>query len=380
MKSEKTVMLGCWGLGRSLYYRDEKNIIKVPTGPFKGNIFPSAFTKIANSISSWHLPPLSRSSVDGIDFMPFILYDKIVIDKIAFECLLGKRPSILIGKHNFNSSNILERLAEDGYIIEKDYEEELNRPKLLSLLDKMMIYDLTDPNIVIPCKESLKLWIKFHKEFFHHTKRELKTFYDILHTLDNMNVINNKSEQAFKLLYECIADINRILILSHTLNYPIYEWEDYLQYYKYKFTRVGETQKRTDAETLNQLFNLFIPNFSISDYHQLLDIKNDDRLDSVRDLMTQLKEKDLSNDIVVKAQEDVLNYNKKLSSYSKYIGICGYALNILPGIISNTIQLIANEVIEKILKRKIKWQTFFIDRKEEYNRKDIERRLKNISK
>ena len=373
-------MLGCWGLGGSLYSSVGKDIIELTAGPFKGFSFPSAITdKVINNLS-WHLPPLSRTSTDGIDFMPFILYDKVVIDKLSFECLLGKRPSILRGIQKNNSIGILEKLAEDGYIIEKDYDEELYRGNRPSLLDEMMTYDLTDSNIIIPCKNSLKLWIKFHKEFLDRTDYELNNFYEMLHALEKMDNKNNKYEHAFGYLYECTADINRILLLSQTLNYPIYEWEDYLQYYKYKFTRVGDIHKRTDGETLHQLFDLFIPNFSISEYSQLIDIKNDDRLESVRDLMVQLKDKDLNNDIIVKAQEDVLNYNKKLLSYSKYIGISSYLLNILPGLISNSIQLIANEVLEKILKRKIKWQTFFIDRKDDFKRKDIETRLRNISK
>jgi hypothetical protein len=324
-------------------------------------------------LPTWHLPPLARLTKDGIDFMPFILYDEVTIDKLAFECMLGARASLQRWQPSKDSVAILESLARDGHIVLEDYAAGLDDPEISSLLDQIISYDLSDPNIVLPCRESLRLWIQFYKDLFGATDYELLNFHDMISNLKG----EADAKDAFSYLYECIADINRILILSHKLEKPIYEWEDYNQFYKYKFLRTGQIRSsRPSGQTLHELFDIFIPDFDITDYSQLVDTRHDKRLAAVRKLASDLGETPISKDLVVQACEDVLKVKEGLETFSKYTGIVGVALNLLPGPVGDAFQFVANSIYKRWRERNIKWQAFFVERAIQYTKTDAEAKLR----
>lgn len=373
----KKVMLGCWGIGGSLRSLQSPhfNRLTIDHGPFAGRAFPSATDlQMYPHPRNWHLPPLARFTPDGIDFMSFILYDKVTIDNLAFECMLARRRSLMGWKPHKESVAILESLAADGHIIIENYASKLSNPEAEELIDSMVSFDLSDPNIIMTAKQSLSLWMQFCKDVLGATDSQLSGLHRISSSLESGS---GPVADAFDYLYQCVADIDQILVLSQLLDQPIYDWEDYRQYYKYKFLRAGQTvPERPPEQTLLELFNVFIPNFQIKNYAQLLDIRHDYRLDAVRKLATSLGGKPIRKDLVIKAYEDVLKIKSKMETFSNYVGYAGYLLNIFPGCIGSTLQVTANLIAKKWLERNIKWQAFFVERAVQHPKKKVEEKLR----
>ncbi len=206
-------MLGCWGIGgaraKSGVYRRQ-----LEHGPFAGQSIPSASVdEMANLSLGWHLPPLARQTQDGVDLMPFVLYDQVIMDRMSFDCLLGARPSLEGWKPKSTSVKILEQLASDRHIVLEDYTGRLSTKEAAQLIDDMNVMDLSDPNNPTPTIESLRLWIQFYKDLFGHTDLGLRNFHRAIAALRGDEPI----ALALDYLYECVSDINRILVLAQEL-------------------------------------------------------------------------------------------------------------------------------------------------------------------
>lgn len=376
-KKKRTVMLGCWGIGGSLAVPTIHERQKVlARGPFAGLTIPSVVSTGMRQLSfDWHLPPLARHTPDGIDMMPYILYDVVTVDKVAFECMLGAKPSLPGWMPRKENVKILECLAADGHIVCEDYLSRLDNPEVAQFVDTMNVLDLSDSNIVSPAIESLQLWIQFWKDLLHFSDSDLPRFHKALLELKSGS---EKPRASFGLLYECISDINRVLVLSEQLQQPIYEWEDYLRYYRYKFLRIGK-QLPPKGQTLAQLFDVFMPNFEIDNYQQLLDIRHDHRLSSVRQLVDNLGDAKVDKDLVIKANEDVLRMEKRLDTFSKYVALGGYLLSRylnLPEEIVITTGIFTTSIAKRWLERKVQWQAFFVERALQYKDKQVEELLR----
>jgi len=376
-KQKKKVMLGCWGIGGSLS-RSPSSVgrIVLERGPFEGESIPSAAAHgITTILHDWHLPPLARQTDDGIDLMPFILYDTVTIDKLAFECMLGAKPSLAYWRPKQENVAILESLASDRYIILEDYLGRLNTPEVAELIDELTILDLSDSNIIRPTIESLELWIQFYKDLFDITDVGLSHYHRAIAALE---MKGEKRAPALPYVYECISDINRILILAQELEQPIYEWEDYCRYYRYKFLRVAkQLPNRPQGRTLAQLFDVFIPDFSIRSYNELLEIRHDHRLSAVRKLVDILGDAPISKDLVIQANEDVLRVKTRLETFSKYVGYAGYPLSVvLPSPLGTALQNITNAIARQWLEKEVQWQMFFVERVLKYRRPEIQDTLR----
>jgi hypothetical protein len=376
-KQTKKVMLGCWGIGGSLsklLSSDGKLLLE--QGPFKGKHIPSAsLNGVAGLSSNWHLPPLARETEDGIDLMPFILYDTVTVDKLAFECMLGSKPSLKGWRPKPENVAILEKLASEKQIVLEDYISRLNRPDVSKLIDDMNMWDLSDLNIIGPAIESLQLWIQFYKDLFGYTDAELAQFYDSIASLKSQ--YGNKAD-ALGYLYECISDINRVLILAQEFKQPIYEWEDYCRYYRYKFLRVAANiGNRPPGRTLAQLFNIFIPDFHIRDYAELMNIRHDPKLESVRKLVEGLGDTPITKDLVIQAHEDVIQIKNKLETFSKYVGYAGYPLGlVLTGPFNSLLKDVTNAIARHWLENKVQWQLFFVERAIKYKKNQIQEAIR----
>lgn len=375
MKEKRNrAMLGCWHIGGSVPRQPSESNLYIKEGKFSGFYIPS-FRDIHNEPLSWRLPPLARYSADGIDFMPFILYDEVVVDKLAFDYLIGRLPSPLGWSASKNSKKILEKLAEDGSIIFEDYVSQLRTQDAAELIDNMVLADLSDPGIVVAAKASLNLWIQFYKDLFGISDDELHHFHEIMIRLDS----EKPGFYSLGVIYESVADINRLLVLSQLLETPLYDWEDYNQYYKYKFLRIGANKSaRPIGQTMNELFEIFIPNYSIIDYQQLLGVRHDKRLNAVRKLAGELRDRRITQDLVVQAQAEILRAKDDEVSFSKYTTVIGVMLNVLPAPIGDFFQIVANSIYEKWRKRDLKWQAFFIEKAKQFSKDEIKEKLKGF--
>lgn len=374
MKDKRKVMLGCWGLGGTLAGALGKRR-RLEYGPFAGHSIPSAAVEgMENLTYGWRLPPLARQTRDGIDLMPFVLYDQVTMDQMSFECLIGARPSLMTWKPSRENVQILEKLASNGRIVFENYPNRLNSPEVAQLIDDMNTLDLSDENILAPTLESLQLWIKFYKDLFGAKDSNLLKFHHMISALQS----EKSRDYSLGYIYECISDINRILVLSQELALPIYEWEDYCKYYRYKFLRTAKVmQKRPRGQTLAELFEVFMPNFAIRSYEELEDICGDGRLSAVQQLVDDIGDKPIDKDLVIQANTDMLRIKKRVETFSKYIGLIGYPLSLLPGPIGNIIQDVASNVAKYWLERNIKWQMFFIERAHQYEERQVLDKLNN---
>jgi hypothetical protein len=373
MKTRRKVMLGCWGLGGALSHsRGQRK--KLQLGPFEGHTIPSAVAAGLESLSlGWHLPPLARQTQDGVDLMPFVLYDEVTMDRLSFDCLIGARPSLSGWHPSPRSVAILERLASAGDIVLEDYLSHLSSPEVAQLVDEMNVMDLSDPSILPPTVESLELWIHFYKDLFGATDVELSKFHTAIAALSGHGPRN----AALGYLYECVSDINRILILAQEFQQPIYEWEDYCRYYRYKFLRTAQlVPGRPRGRTLSELFDVFIPNFTIRSYEELEDLRDDGRLGAVRSLVDNLGDRPIDKDIVIQANTDVLRIKRKIDTFSKYIGLIGYPLSLLPGPASNVVQDVAGAIAKRWFEKKVQWQMFFVERALCYDGMDVAEAIK----
>jgi len=310
--------------------------------------------------------------------MPFVLYDKVTIDQTAFACLIGEKPSLEGWRPSSASVAILQHLASDGHIILDDYVSRLSSPAIAELVDELNVLDLSDPNILTPAVESLRLWIQFYRDLFGATDTGLGRFHDAISALTEPR---RPKKTALGYLYECVSDINRVLVLSQELQQPIYEWEDYCRYYRYKFLRIARlVPERPMGQTLGQLFDVFIPNFSIQTYDELLDIRHDHRLAAVRRLVDDLGDNPVDKDLVIQANEDVLRIKRRLDTFSRYVGYAGYPLSLFLGVFSNALEDIANSVAKRWFERNVKWQMFFVERALEYKDRQVEDALRRQTK
>lgn len=378
INKKTSVVLGCWGLGQhsDKPFSPQLHII-LTKGPFKGLFFPKIKSLYKEKdCFQWRLPPLSRLTSDGIDLMPFILYDKVIIDNLSFDCLLGKIESLEGWKPSKTNVQILERLVEENYIAIEDYKSLLNTSGIRKLLDEMNRVDLSDDNILDPASDALRLWIRFYKDLLGRKDTELLEFYMWLEDISKGHITNLIE---FRYIYECIADINAMLITSKILKSPIYDWEDYLKFYKYKFLRVGsEHSSKPEGQVLRELFQTFVPNFKIESYSQLMEIKTDPRLNSVRDIVHAIRNETVDKEFIKQTYEDVLRVKGKVETYSRYVGLLSMPLSFLPfgTIVQEAINLIGNHIIKKLFEKNIKWQCFFVERSLLYNKKHIEDKLK----
>ncbi|MBU8922294.1 MAG: hypothetical protein KOO63_10805 [Bacteroidales bacterium] len=373
MKNLKgNVVLGCWGIGGTL--KDSyipENFITLQNGPFAGRPIPSVNAiGIRNLSLDWHLPPLDRHTSDGIDLMPYILYDYVTIDSLAFDCMIGSRQSLMSYKPKKENVLILERLASDGHIIIEDYFEILNKPEIANRIDDLNIKDLSDPNILKPTKESLELWIMFYKDLFNKTDIGLNEYKTMINVLTAKN--SNKN-YILKYLYECISDINRIMVLAQELKLPVYEWENYLQYCKYKSLKsIKNIPYQAVGQKLSSLFDVFIPNFHIRNYNELLDIRNDPKLNAVRKFVNSIGNTPIDKDLVISANQDIVAMKNRLETFSKWISVSGIVLDfIVPSIASTSIQYASNAIVKNTLEKSVAWQMFFVDRTIKYKEASV---------
>ena len=71
-------------------------------------------------------------------------------------------------------------------------------------------------------------------------------------------------------------------------------------------------------------------------------------------------------------------------SYKKITGVIGIASNFIPsiliGIIGTSFQIISEALVEKLLLKNYKWQSFFIDNRIKYQKDEVKNNQKLIEK
>jgi hypothetical protein len=131
------------------------------------------------------------------------------------------------------------------------------------------------------------------------------------------------------------------------------------------------------GESLRQLFDVFIPQFQIREYDELLDIKHDHKFAAVKDLVECLGSKPIDKEFVIQAMRDVLLVKRKVNSFARYVSYAAYGLGFLPGIVGNVIQDAANRIGQRWFEKDIRWQLFFVERAISYDEATVRARLRD---
>lgn len=380
---EKNIMLGCWGLGRKtvvsdppLENLDMQEFISQVGGGFNWKIMSSIERELETSSqqSSFAVSPLSRSSMGHLDIVPFVLYDKVIMDRTSYKWLVneGEKLPITQAWASEESIAILDALRNEGILVLVDYPQIVDKPEQASILRAMMHIDINDPWMRRAWLSSINSWIDYlesGKGMSEEQDNYLQTIISKLQIIldrTNRGVVANPGEMWYWMyLADCISDVNCALLVSRALETPVLDWDDYQPFYYYKFFRAqkqDDTQKNT--ETLKKLFDVFIPQFSIRHVDELLSLRQDKRLEAVRELSRTTQPEDISDDLVRQAISDVLKLKENVQGFSKVVSILTIPLGFIP-IFGDPLQIVVEEVSEKFyknyLEKEFSWQCFFVD-------------------
>ena len=160
-------ILGSWGIGGYLKGKGQDGEIK--GGFFDKQRFLTSKQirkRIHDDPYQIFLPPITKFSNGGIDYLPFILYDKVIMDSGCFETICYKSEIIPPKIREFigsDVSGILEKLRENEILELKDYRQILDSDEADRDIDENVKWDLQDSNIIEPVANSLENWKEFYQ-------------------------------------------------------------------------------------------------------------------------------------------------------------------------------------------------------------------------
>ena len=376
------IVLSSWGLGGAT---PMKTGVNFHSGTFKNYEAPIFLDKQLKFYSAPNrLPPISRHVKDGIDFMPYILHKKVIIDDVALKSLINNTHQLSkYWKPAKTDLRIIEKLIEDEILEPINFIELIDNKEDRELLDNLLLKDLSASPIEIgkAISKSVDLWIKFYADFLNVPKNKLDKFYSLnnpeklLNELTPEDSYNKTKVDAYMYSFECLSDINRNLLVSNKLDAPIYEWEDYKSFYELKLN-LRTKLSNDESNSLSKMFNLFIPNFTILDINQLKDLRNDSRLSDVKLALKTTDVDKLDKEFVIATYRKLLESSKKVDKFSKYSQLITIPIEIL-----TSVPLIGKGVeklIEKNINKKTKWESYFVDASIKYNRNHITKEILQI--
>jgi hypothetical protein len=236
----------------------------------------------------------------------------------------------------------------------------------------MTILDIEDPNIIDPLIQSLKLWVEFLDQGLGRSQKIIDRFKNYIHAIENGTI---DDPNILRILFHSILDVNQTLLLSEILDANIYDWEDYCSYYQYKLLRAGklyETNK--EAQTFSRLIEFFVPNFEINSVQELIKIRSNPRLDSVKKLLKKIRPDDVDKTLVQDARLDVLEIDAEVSGYIKIFEWIAEPFGLIP-IVGSAVKTAMKEVSERVIRKQAikghEWKFFFSDLRKLYRKQDV---------
>lgn len=381
-------ILGSWGIGG--FIKGKNPEVSISHGIFGNQSFLTS-KQIKDRVYSdpyqIYLPPLSKFSKGGIDYLPFLLYEKVIMDSGCFDTICNKFeiiPPKIAEYIGPNTRLILDKLHNKGILELADYRQILEKEECDDHIDKMIKYDLEDPNILKPIKRSLEHWIDFYQTLLDSCSPEDTA--SILKCIEKFNSFSAQLndnritdyEGLFKYAFECTSDINRLLYISST-NFNdescIYDWEDYFYFYDYKFSRAGKNlDPRSIEEGFYKLMYLFVPEFKILSFDHLLEIRENPKLAAIRDYIKAKDPADFTEDTLRSVLYAILKIDNKIEKYRKIGKFLLKPIGFIP-FVGSLIEMAAEEAGERIIKKKVgsdyQWQCFLTDMKRLYDKHQI---------
>ena len=225
---DNSIMLGSWGIGRkTLIYEAPKlglNIKKFISELGVGVGFNSKIMSviddelsIGSEQPSFSISPLSRQAMGNLDFTPFILYDKVLIDSTSYTWLVnqGQKLPITQAWSTDESISILKGLKDKGILILKNYSEILESPKQAAILRAMLYLDINDPSMRKAWLISVESWLKYLESGMGISRETDKYLESIISKLqiildkEGRGVTASPGENWYWMyLADCLSDVN----------------------------------------------------------------------------------------------------------------------------------------------------------------------------
>lgn len=339
------VFLGSWGharldpsirLSRSSKEENWRWYPDYNDGAKAGELFGEDEEK---ALTKFSIPPLTRAFSGGFDYYPFLLYDKVVMDKMGYEMMIESQdPSSPIAHWvTPDTSKILEELKGHGIIQIEDYSTQLKRLNIPAVLNNLLIEDIEDEAVLSACLSSMQLWKSYLEEILRiDPSRSMQITRTISRIVEAIKAIKNKHAYTVPdiavYLYECLGDINATLLLAQVHQIPIYDWDSYLPFYQFKLSRMLQSQANVldhRSEQLNKLMEVFVPRFYIRSSEQIMAIRENKRFAAVRVLLSQPLFDD-AEELIREATHDMLQIKERTEKFSKMLKWATFPLQFLP--------------------------------------------------
>lgn len=405
-RGKSKVLLGGWGFGHASLARDFSKVEM--SDALKGylNSITSSFMHHRPDFGKkeFAIPPLSRSTSGRLDYFPFLLYDKVVMDEHSFESLISTiKYSSRCDKTNTFSNEALEK---DIVILSKLKDSEVlelhDLPAIVGqsaeLLPNFYHADITSTRMMNATKESMALWKTFLQEcqlqvYRESAERIVYRLDDILHYFERLLQgelsgpdLRNRAQYGldsdiYSYHRESIDDVNSTLVASIALGkdekapMPIYDWEDHAPYYRVKFSeKIEDIDGRQLASKTEKLFEAFIPYFSIESFDQLMEIREDESFSAVREFVSAPDQIKITDEIIVDLIHSGLRTKAKTDGFRRLVSWLTLPLAFTP-IVGSVLQKAGEEVLNKIYEKRVQkelgWKYFFINMRERLSKERI---------
>lgn len=390
-KTENKILLGVWGYGERA-----RMCLKVP-------LF-IRHAALGKSFVSVRIPPLSPTHIGHFDYFPFLLFDKVVVDRESYENVINwyKKPR---GKEfpyiHKDAVEILKYLESTGHLLLKNYDDVLE--PFAEAIRKQIEIDLFDKNIYHAFNVSLTLWRQFLFRYINISENkgilflkskdkifssyyqnkgipwpdpvfeiDCKDLYEQIEAIKkftdewfitreltpNTKILEIKGLREYipipSFLREYLLDINSTLVLSNILGEGFYDWNDYSPFYEYKLARAGQIEHKEKKQIgkLSKIFEVFVPEFSITKASYLERLIKDPRIKDLRRFVmeSRIEQNKIDLKFYASVQKAVLEIEENIRKYSKVISYVTMPLGFIPWIGT----FLEKTVEELLIRRKAK--------------------------
>ena len=346
------ILLDAWGIGKKVCL-NKKYKLEIVQG-----VYGIGGVGLRPSIPKYTIPPMVSDDQEYIDLVPFLLFDKILMDKSTFAFVTQNK---LIPN---GTQELFEYLYKEKVIQKIDYRSNLENKALKIIKEtKAQIYDKDLYPLVI---ESAKTW----KKYLLNLKKNNKKSNFVSDTIEAINQYINMfqnhdkiDQETLDLLEYQLWDVKCLRELHEGLKCPVYFWKDYSFFYNYDFFDRSFQAIEEERETFLKLWDLYVP-FSISTNPDLfVKLREDSRLVALREFIKEIANSDskIDENFLEEIKEEIANIDDKANKFVQVSGFLFLALSLqIPELsVAGAIGCAATaEIIKRILKRKYRRHYF----------------------
>lgn len=328
----------------------------------------------------YRMPPISLHAANNNfipDYSTLLLCDKIIVDESSFDLMQQDRMYLYSG-----FAETLRVLKHEGFVELVDFETILRTNR--ELLEGMVENDLRRATRWIqPLKKSVNIWsdmIRYLASFYETVDdKEKNVIQDVSHmTLnpisgivghiemmerqgDEENLDSDIPPYLITTIRSYLTYINSNIIISSQLHTGFHDWADFVPFYERKFSpeqKIPRTQRK--IESMQKLFAISFPEFSVKDAPTLIRILKDKRISDLRALVDEAAEgraafdEKFAHNILL----EVFKLERKSTRYRRIISYLTLPLDLLPGLgtfAAKATEEAIGEMVDSRIRRDYRW-------------------------